>query len=78
MPFDDFWRRLTNALRDEQLIRNWTFDNGYLNRGDFTAVYRGGNFIECSPPDAKYIQRVPKEDFQFMYEKLAELYHRKS
>jgi len=41
MPFEEFWRRLTNALRVEQLIRNWTVDSGYLSREDFTAIYRG-------------------------------------
>jgi len=68
LAFDNFWEILTNALGNEKLIRNWTVDKGYLRRGDFPAIYRGGEYIECRPPNAKYPQLVLKKDFQYMYD----------
>jgi len=67
MSFEEFWGKLKSVLRVPQLIRNWTIDNGYLGKGDFEAVCRAGNYIECAPPEAIYLQRVPKRAFQFLF-----------
>ena len=67
MPFDAFWRNLKNALQEEQIIRNWTKDKGYLGRGNFAAVSRD-KYIECYPPDAENPQKVPRNDFKIVYE----------
>jgi len=64
MPFDDFWRTLKVELQEEQVIRNWTVDKGYLGRGDFGAIAKG-NYVECYPPKAENPQKVPRNDFQF-------------
>ncbi|MHA1505756.1 MAG: hypothetical protein ACTSR0_00995 [Candidatus Asgardarchaeia archaeon] len=63
--FDEFWRRLTEVLRDKQLIRNWTRDSGYLG-GDFYAVYLGGNAITCIL-DSGSVLEVPKKDFELLF-----------
>ena len=62
-----FWIRLINSLEDKQLIRNWTIHSGYLDRGDFTAIYKEGDYIECKALNANYPQKVPKRDFEIMY-----------
>jgi len=67
MTFDDFWRNLRDKLQEQVVIRNWTRDNGYLGQGDFGAIFRDG-YIECHPPEAENPQKVPKQDFRFMYE----------
>jgi hypothetical protein len=66
--FEEFWEKLTKRLSKEQNIRNWTADKGYLGKGDFEAVWRGGRYIECDAPDANTIQKVSIKDFQVMYE----------
>lgn len=66
MSFEKFWGELTVWLKSERLIRNWTADHGYLPKGNFTAVYKGQDYVECEVPDAMNIQRVPKEDFRFI------------
>lgn len=68
ITFDEFWRRLINVLRNEQTIRNWTINSDYLGRGDFPAIYQGGDYIECRPPNAMNPQIVPRRDFEFMYD----------
>jgi hypothetical protein len=52
MHFDEFWRHLKDELQEEQTIRNWTMDKGYLGRGDFDAIAKG-NYIECYPSEAE-------------------------
>jgi len=64
--FDKFWKRLTDVLRVKQLIRNWTRDHGYLGRGDFYAVYRGGNVIICILENGSVL-KVPREDFELLF-----------
>jgi len=66
MRFDEFWKKLTTVLRDKRLIRNWTRDSGYLGKGDFYAVYRGGNVIICILESGSVL-RVPKEDFELLF-----------
>jgi hypothetical protein len=75
MYFDDFWRHLKDELQEEQTIRNWTMDKEYLG-GDFDAIAKG-NYIECYPPKAKNLQKVPRSDFQFMYENWQNYIHRR-
>ena len=74
MLFDDFWRNLKDELQEEQVIRNWTIDNGFLDRGDFSAIVKN-NYIECNPPEAENPQKVPRSDFQFMYENWQKYIH---
>jgi len=38
-----------------------------LVEGDFGAIAKG-NYIECYPPEAENPQKIPRTDFQFMYE----------
>jgi len=73
--FEVFWKKLTNILREERLIRNWTVDSGFIGRGDFKAVYRIGNYILCYPPNALNVQKVPKRDFKLMFENWQDYIH---
>jgi hypothetical protein len=66
--FEEFWNELKNELSEEQTIRNWTVDKGYIGKGDFKAICSSSNYIECDSPGAETIQKVPKKDFQIMYE----------
>jgi hypothetical protein len=76
MHFDDFWRHLKDELQEEQTIRNWTMDTGYLGRGDFDAIAKG-NYIECYSPEAENPQKVPRSNFQFMSEHWQSYIHRR-
>ena len=46
MGFENFWENLKRSLGSETLIKNWTKDSGHLKRGDFEAVWKGGDYIE--------------------------------
>ena len=64
----EFWGKLTNALKNEQLIRNWTIHSGYTGKRDFTAIYREDDNIECKLLYTKKSQRVSREDIKTMYD----------
>lgn len=68
MTFEEFWRKLTDVLKTEQLIRNWSVHSSYPGRGDFKVMWKGGYYIRCIAPDAKNIQNIPKKDFQIIYD----------
>ena len=64
---NEFWIKLINSLKNEQLIRNWTVISSYLGRGDFTAIYTGDDYIECKSLNSKKTHKVPREDFHIMH-----------
>ena len=66
--WNEFWGRVINELKDEQLIRNWTVRSGYLGRADFIAIYRGGDYIECRASNDGHPKKVPKRDLKIMYD----------
>ena len=68
MGFESFWKDLKQSLANKTIIRNWTNDSGYLQKGDFEAVWKRGDYIECYPPGAKNTQVVSKEDFKLIYD----------
>jgi len=64
---NDFWGKLTNALKNEQLIRNWTVHSGYTGKRDFTAIYREDDYIECKILNTTKSHKLSREDFKTMY-----------
>jgi len=66
--FEDFWRMLTTGLSNRTVIRNWTVDKGHLGQGDFTAQ-AARDYVLCDAPGAGHLQRVPKRDFEMMFER---------
>ena len=66
--FNAFWSRLTSWLSDRRRITNWTANSGEIGE-DFEVEYAGGNYIIVYPKSALCEQRVPKKDFEAIYEK---------
>jgi hypothetical protein len=64
---NEFWGKLINSLKNEQLIRNWTIHSGYTGKRDFTAIYREDDYIECKVLNTKKSQKISREDFKTMY-----------
>jgi hypothetical protein len=49
--FEAFWLKMSSDLLKKKTIKNWTLKNGEIGE-DFSAEYKGGNYIIISPKDA--------------------------
>jgi len=68
--FAVFWSGLTSWLEEKQTIENWTAVKGLMGE-DFEAGPVVGNYMLVYPHSALNVQKVPKKDFKFVYEKWA-------
>ncbi len=66
MPFINIWNALQTQLTPGTFIRNWTVQNGFLG-DEFTIVSVSQNYIEVDAPGTQNIQKIPKRDFQIVY-----------
>jgi len=65
--FETFWEYLQKNLKAGTVIKNWTVDKGYLNDAMIIkALTTSAIYVET--PNAKYVQSVPKEDFERVFE----------
>jgi hypothetical protein len=65
--FEQLWLDLVRNLKPGLTIDNWTAFRG--NLGDkMTVVGIRDGYIEIEAPKAKTIQRVPKDDFERIWE----------
>lgn len=73
--FEIFWSKMKTWLSDRRRIANWTANSGEIGE-DFEAEHAGGNYIFVYPKSALRKQRVPKKDFEVIYEKWDEYVER--
>lgn len=66
MDFQVAWLRIRTGLIPGSKIRNWTAAKGYLG-DEFSVVRIESNHIDINSPNAETIQRVGKNDFEFMF-----------
>ena len=66
MSFPDTWNYIQTHLSSIDSIRNWTKDRGYLG-DEFTIVSVSPLAITVDAPSAENIQRVPKPEFEGVY-----------
>ncbi len=67
MAFEDIWRSIQARLNEGVIIPNWTRDKGYVGE-PFKIVRIKEDVVEVEPPGAKNIQKIPRQDFQKVYE----------
>jgi hypothetical protein len=65
--FDVFWSELSSWLSNKPSIANWTLKSGPIGE-DFEAGPVCGNYVIVKAPSALTSQKVPKRDFELMYE----------
>lgn len=66
----DIWKIITENLKPDMSIKNWTIDNGYF--GDNITIQTVDNDyvqirISNSTTEPTTFVRVPKEDFKYVY-----------
>ena len=67
MSFNRIWSFIQDNIKKGQIIKNWTKDSGYI--GDpFTINCLDTNRIDITPLRAESIQRIPKKDFESVYD----------
>ena len=65
--FEEFWISLQTHLVPGTEVNNWTSLKGFY-RGKMKIVQTRENFILVDSPGAKNYQRVPKQDFEKVFE----------
>jgi hypothetical protein len=74
--FEAVWEYLQKNLKVGTEIRNWTADKGFLD--DSMTIKSVTNLaIDVETPNAKYVQSVPRENFETVF-KVWEEYKAKS
>jgi hypothetical protein len=54
-------------LSNKPMIKNWTLSSGFIGE-DFEAGPVSGNYVEIRPPSALTYQKVPRKDFELIFE----------
>ncbi len=67
VSFEVFWTKLVDALSNEEAITNWTNDKGTFGE-NFVARSLISNYINVKIPSAINTQKVPKADFELVYD----------
>ncbi len=67
MTFENIWNTIQDRLYHGVVIPNWTKDRGYTGE-PFKVVRVNDDVVEVKPPGARNIQRIPREDFQRVYQ----------
>ena len=65
--FEVVWTNILNGLYKGQVIKNWGYAHGFTGK-IFIIHSISKDQIEIDSPTAKTLQRIPKEDFENVYE----------
>jgi hypothetical protein len=68
MPFSNTWNALHDNLLKGTDIPNWTVHSGNIGES-FRVTIISDKFIEVDAPGAKALQRVPRDDFEEIYDR---------
>lgn len=74
MAFPDTWNALQANLFNGRVIPNWTVHNGDIGE-PFTVTDVSDTFMVVNTPGAKSLQRVPRTDFEKIYDRWDDYTH---